>query len=135
MTVYRLILPFERPPMTMNQARSGGHWAAQARAKADVETAVWATAKQQKIPRLDRCTVALTWYPPALRRARDGDGLGIMAKACLDGLVLAGVLEDDDSSRVWGVFLRVAEHDGTARVELALVDSIGPGCFAELLAA
>lgn len=135
MTVYRLALGFERPPMTMNQARSGGHWAAQREAKQDVEKAVWALAKQQHIPRLDRCTVALTWFPPAVRRSRDGDGLGIMVKACLDGLVHAGVIEDDDSSRVWGVFLRVAEHDGAARVELTLVDDTGPDCFAELLAA
>lgn len=134
MTTYRLVLGFERPPMTMNQARSGGHWTEQREAKAGVEKDVWAKAKQRKIPRLGRCIVALVWYPPVKRRKRDGDGLGIMAKAALDGLRHADVLEDDDSSHVAWVLLRVAEHDGTARVELIVVDEV-PEFFAELLAA
>lgn len=134
MTLYRLVLGFERPPMTMNQARSSGHWAAQAKAKEAVEKDVWARAKQQRIPRLDRCVVALVWYPPAQYRKRDGDSLAVMVKACLDGLTAAGVLKDDDSGHVAWVLLRVAEHDGTARVELIVADEV-PAVLGELLAA
>lgn len=134
MTVYRLALPFERPVMTANQARSRTHWTAQRDAKQAVQTAVWALAKQQKIPRLDRCVVALTWYA-AGRTRRDPDSLGPMVKASLDGLVHAGVIEDDDSTRVVAVVLRVVTGAKPARVELVVLAGAAADPIAELFAA
>lgn len=132
-TAYRLVLPFAAPPMTMNQARRA-HWAAQRSAKEEVQTAVWALAKQAKIPRVDRCVVALVWYA-ATKTVRDSDGTAVMAKAAIDGLVSAGVLDDDDSTRVVATMLSVVTGVKPARVELLVLADADLAPFEGLLAA
>jgi hypothetical protein len=133
-TTYRLMLPFERPPLTANQARSRTHWSTQRDAKIQVQRAVWALAKQAKVPRLERCVVALTWFAVG-RGKRDSDGVALMAKAGIDGLVQAGVLEDDDSTRVPSVLLSVVTGAKPARVELLVLTGASMAPFVALLAA
>lgn len=120
MTTHRIRLPFERPPLTLNQQRSHNHWSVARQAKRDVEQAVWALARQQQIPPLERCVAALVWHVGDKRR-RDVDALGWMGKGCLDGLVKAGVLADDNAAHVAALLLAV-RVDGSkpAWIELAL---------------
>jgi hypothetical protein len=61
--------------------------------------ALLAKTKPYRIPRLDRCTVQLEWRPRTAHR-RDGDNTSPTIKAAVDGLRDAGVLDDDDTSRV-----------------------------------
>jgi hypothetical protein len=133
LTVYRLLLPYSRPPLTSNEARSRHHWSTQRAAKVEVQRAVWALAKQARIPRLELCTVCLTWYPPD-RRRRDGGSLWPMMKAAVDGLVSAGVLEDDDSQHVAGELCRIGAPSQPARIELAIADRGGAQGLRELSA-
>lgn len=95
---------------------------------------MWALARQQRIPRVERCVVVLTWFA-AGRGRRDADGLGPMVKACLDGMTAAGVLEDDDSTRVSAVVLRVVTRVRPARIELVLLCGAAVDGLTELLAA
>lgn len=95
---YLLRLPFEGPPASMNDLRRGkggrSHWAEQREDKTVVEDAVILLARQVKVPRLELCAVRLIWLLPGDPRV-DNDGLAVMLKACKDGLVKAGVLDDD----------------------------------------
>lgn len=131
MTVYRLVLPFTRPPLSSNETRSRHHWSTQREAKAVVEKAVWAVAKQQRVPRLEVCTVGLVWYPPNHRK-RDPDSLFPMAKAAIDGLTLAGVLLGDDGCYVAGVLCWIGGVARPARIELVIADRGGVEGLVEL---
>lgn len=101
MSSHVIRLPFDTPPLTMNQARGGGgHWSVQAALKARVHRDVGIVAKHAKIPAL-RYPVAVNLVQiPKDRRVRDADGLGWTLKAVLDALVAAGVLTGDDSRYV-----------------------------------
>lgn len=88
--------PFTKPPLTLNEKL---HWArANARKNDLIENVFW-RAKQQKIPTVDKIAVTLHWLPRVERR-RDGDNPFPTIKACVDGLVKAGVVVDDDHTRV-----------------------------------
>jgi crossover junction endodeoxyribonuclease RusA len=119
----RLVLPFDRPPLTANEARAGdtGHWGAQSRAKLRVHDAVAdAVEVLPWLPTYQRCAVELTWHAPD-RARRDPDGLGPFLKACLDGLKNAGVIEDDDASVIEYVAMRILLASHPARMVLRVI--------------
>jgi hypothetical protein len=58
-------------------------------------TASHLLAKQAKIPACRRIHVELNYVPSTVRR-RDPDNLVAVLKPCIDGLVDAGVVPDDD---------------------------------------
>jgi len=95
-----LQLPYTSPPLSLN---SRDHWRTTARKKSRLRGEVLVLARAAKIPALDRCAVRLIWQPRD-RRRRDGDNPFPTIKSAVDGLVDAGVLVDDDSTRV--------RHDG-----------------------
>lgn len=72
---------------------------ARARRVADWREQVGWLAKAQRIPRLDRVHVAMTFRPPNNNR-RDADNLVATLKPVLDGLVDAGVVADDNPDHV-----------------------------------
>ncbi|MGW5647535.1 hypothetical protein [Saccharopolyspora sp. NPDC003762] len=90
-TVYRLALPFERPPLTANQRL---HWRTRADLTRMVRKTAATLARAAKVPALGRCAVRLVWTVTD-RRRRDADNLVPTLKACADGLVDAGVVADD----------------------------------------
>lgn len=103
----RLVLPFDRPPITANEARSKQHWRAQHAAKQRVhDTIADAIEIQDALPVFARCAVELTWHAHD-RGRRDPDSLAPFLKACLDGLKLAGVIEDDHAGVVDYVAMRI----------------------------
>lgn len=89
---WRIRFEYEKPPLTANQRL---HWARKAALTRDVRAAAGMLARQAKIPTLDRCEVWLTWYVTD-RRRRDADNVFPTMKAMCDGLVDAGVVEDDE---------------------------------------
>lgn len=93
---WSLRLPYSTPPLSLNDRR---HWAAKARITREVRHATAVHAREQRIPRLEHARVQLLYIPRDKRR-RDADNLVATLKPCLDGLRDAGVLEDDDASRV-----------------------------------
>ena len=87
------------PDQEITTPNSRVHWSRTARcAKAWREATCW-LARDAKIPTLDRIAVTLTHWP-ADRRKRDHDRLVLVAKWCVDGLVDAGVIADDDTEHL-----------------------------------
>lgn len=98
---YVLRLPFEAPPATLNQVGSAGkgrngrgHWSAQRKDHDIVADAVHVVAKAAKVPHLELCAIRLIWLLPGNPRV-DNDALSVFLKGAKDGLVNAGVLDDD----------------------------------------
>lgn len=95
-TCWHLTLPYTRPPLSLNDRE---HWGAKARTVKQVRHAVKLLARAKGLPRCERIAVELH-YQQKVARAIDGDNLMATVKPCVDGLCDAGVLIDDDSSRV-----------------------------------
>jgi Holliday junction resolvase RusA-like endonuclease len=74
------------------------HWSERARRTEALKKAAWAMAHNAKVPMLERVSVVVEYQPPD-RRRRDADNPAPSAKACIDGLVAAGILEDDACPR------------------------------------
>lgn len=91
---YRIDLPWSAPPLTANQRM---HWALKARVTRDVRQATALLAR--KAPTADRLIVTLH-YRPNTKRRRDAHNLWPTLKACVDGLVDAAVVSDDDTEHV-----------------------------------
>lgn len=91
--------------MTANDQRRYT-WQQVRKYKEQVSTVVYGLAKAAKIPQLGPSIVSCCWFAPD-RRRRDADSLGPFIKAALDGLVKAGVWEDDHSDFVTEVRLSI----------------------------
>ena len=86
-----------------------GHWSERNKISQEWKTAAWALARQAKIPPLGRISVVAEYQPPD-RRRRDGDNFMPTVKACIDGIVDAGVIDDDASPRyVASIACRIGE--------------------------
>lgn len=108
-TMYRLRMPWTRPPLSANGGR--GHHMAHAKLVAEVRlTAGW-VVKAARIPACERVTVGLV-YVPATRRRRDGgENYADTLKAVIDGVVDAGVVPDDTPEYVIRLMPVVAPVD------------------------
>jgi crossover junction endodeoxyribonuclease RusA len=95
-TTWHLPLPFTKPPLSLNDR---GHWAAKARTTKAVRNAVAVVARSKKMPACERIAVELH-YQQKVARPIDGDNLMATVKPCVDGLRDAGVVPDDDHTRV-----------------------------------
>lgn len=114
--VHELTLPWSTPPLSLNDRQ---HWSARARTVAEVrETVAW-LARAHRIGRHDRIRVGLI-YVPACRRVRDSDNLAATYKPCVDGLVDAGVVVDDDDLHVQRAWPEIRPVD-PARAGLTLI--------------
>lgn len=91
---YRIDLPWTTPPLSANQRM---HWAQRANVTRDVRQVACLLARN--VPRADRLVVTLHYRPRDIRR-RDSINLYPTLKACVDGIVTAGVIEDDDTAHV-----------------------------------
>lgn len=84
------------------------HWREKARRTRWWRTSTYTHARNEGIPRLDRAHITAT-----VHRARGGrfdpSNWADTAKACVDGLVDAGVFDDDDHTRVTGPDMRAGE--------------------------
>lgn len=95
-TVYRLDLPFERPPLNWNHRFN--RWK-QARIVAEIRRDVSWIAMRQAIPSMERIVVQLH-YATGRRGRFDPMNFTATTKPAIDGLVDAGVVVDDDSTHV-----------------------------------
>lgn len=85
---------------------SRAHWSKRAGCAQVWRTATRLLAREARIPQLERATIGLDHWPRD-RRRRDPDRNSLVAKWCIDGLVDAGVLVDDDATHVAEVALRI----------------------------
>lgn len=93
---WHLTLPYTKPPLSLNDR---SHWAAKARTTKAIRHAVTVLARAKRVPACDRIAVELH-YQQKVARPVDGDNLIATVKPCVDGLRDAGVIADDDTSRV-----------------------------------
>ncbi|GAA3223050.1 hypothetical protein [Actinocorallia longicatena] len=96
------------PDVLMLSANVRLHWRRKAAITRGIRFATKVQALNQKIPRLERVHI-LGEYLPVDRRRRDPANWAPSAKAAVDGLVDAGVLEDDDHTRVTGPDMRLGD--------------------------
>jgi crossover junction endodeoxyribonuclease RusA len=80
-----------KPPISMNDRMN--HFAKAKLIRAVRAETYW-KARNEKIPRLAKCRVEITWVVPDSRR-RDEDNPMATGKAVFDGIVDAGVVPDD----------------------------------------
>ena len=95
MKIYPLTLPYERPPLSLNdRGQTPGARAKRSAVAALIKRDVAALAKAAQIGPQERIHVRLN-YQPKDRRRRDADNLVATLKPCIDGLVAAGIVPDD----------------------------------------
>lgn len=130
MTTY--VLDFPRPDEWISQ-NERTHWAVRAPKTKAWRDATCLHARAAKVPAMGRVEVVAAARYTNRSRTRDLDRIAPTVKACVDGLVDAGVLADDSSDIVVRVSYEAGElADGVARLRLILVDrSDCPGPFTE----
>ena len=123
MNEWTIRLPWTKPPLSLNDR---SHWRAKAAATASVRIAARAGAigarNRSFVPPpwpLERAAVTLTYYPRD-RRRRDATNLVATYKACVDGLVDAGVIPDDTPQFLVELMPVIAEPDGDPRMLLTI---------------
>lgn len=92
----------------MNAERSG-HWRTRAGSTAVWRTAFFWLAQEQHVPHLDACTIVVE-HLVSTRRRIDPAACLPGAKAAIDGLVDAGVLDDDSGQYVHAVTFTAPRH-------------------------
>jgi len=98
------------------------HWAEKGRRAASLKKAAWAMAVRQRVPRLAAASIVVEYQPPD-RRHRDHDNIpAASGKHCIDGVVAAGVLEDDQPPFVTGIFYRIGEPFPKGRLVLTVTE-------------
>jgi crossover junction endodeoxyribonuclease RusA len=89
----------ELPSLPLLSLNDRAHWTIRNGRAQVLKKAAWLMALKAKAPHLQRAEITVEYQPPDKRR-RDPDNLAPTGKAALDGLVLAGVLPDDDARHV-----------------------------------
>lgn len=96
MSTWHLSLPYTRPPLTLNDRL---HWAPRSRLVHTIRQTTCVLARAKHIPLCQRISVELH-YQQFIAKRIDADNLYATVKPCVDGLVDAGVVLDDDTARV-----------------------------------
>ena len=92
MTQWDIKLPYRKPPLSLNDRDA--HWAVTAKKRKEVRQTAELLARRAGIPRLGTARVRLVWLVSD-RRRRDRENITATLKPAIDGLVDAGVVEDD----------------------------------------
>ena len=107
------------PPGELINANERLHWAVRARRTADLKADAARVARARGVPRMDRIRVVGVVHPPN-RRRRDPHNLYPTLKAYIDGLVVAGVIVDDDAAHLVGVEMRLGDPARLLRLSLEI---------------
>jgi len=109
-------LTIEVPRALLISANDRMHWREKARRTAVLRTLGWATTCGQTqggfVRGHDRCTLTVTVTYPPLARRRDAANLAPTIKALLDGCVDAGLLPDDNDTRITATTYRASADKG-----------------------
>ena len=91
-TVWRIPLPHDKPPLSLNDRM---HWGERSRIVKQLRHDTALLARSQRIPECQHITVTLHYIPKQNRRI-DADNRVATSKPCVDGLVDAGIVPDDN---------------------------------------
>lgn len=118
-TSWTLLLP--AGTLLLNANRSM-HFRARADLVKSIRNTAWALARREKIPALQRAHIFYVVHPGGAVRRRDPGNWAPSAKAAVDGLVDAGVLPDDDHTRLLGPDPRIGDPVKGSQLELVVTD-------------
>jgi crossover junction endodeoxyribonuclease RusA len=114
-----IALVANKPPLTLNQRL---HFRERSRRTAAVRTEIAWRAKAAGVGRHDHVGVWLH-FATGDRRSRDADNLVATLKACLDGLVTAGVISDDTPEHVTWWMPQIQAGPGVRRLWIEVIPS------------
>ena len=103
------------------------HWGKRSRLVAAIRNNAGWAARRARIPRLEKAHIVYVVHPSPRLRRRDPGNWAPSAKAAVDGLVDAGVLEDDNSTRLTGPDPRLGEPVPESRLVLHIWELVSPG--------
>lgn len=122
MTTIYMPLSFTKPPLTMNQRM---HWAQKSPITRRLREEAHVRAKAMKVGHHGHVTVRLH-YQAADNRRRDEDNLTPTFKALCDGLVDAGVVDDDTSDYMTKLMPRIHAKEPGEPARCWLVIEVNP---------
>lgn len=113
----------ELPPgLELPNANQRLHHLQKARLVRALREAAFLAARAANAPTLQRAHVFYTVHPDTARRRRDPGNWAPAAKAAIDGLVDAGVLPDDNSTRLLGPDPRLGHPVRGTQLVLTVTD-------------
>lgn len=116
---WRLALPPKTKLINANQTL---HFRRKAEMVKIIRNAAWTMARHSSIPALQRAHVYFVVHPDTAVKRRDPGNWAPSAKAAVDGLVDAGVLPDDDSTRLIGPDPRIGQPVKGSQLVLWITD-------------
>jgi hypothetical protein len=87
------------------------HWSKVARIITEIRQAAALSARAAKVPHLDRARIVAELQFADARKRDPGNWAYPSAKAGVDGIVDAGVIDDDDTLHLTGPDMRLGEPD------------------------
>lgn len=114
-------LRIEGIPMSLNVYRNA-HYYQLNKEKETWERIVAVSVKEQKIKKVDRCRITFEFYFKD-KRKHDPDNYSASAKFLLDGMVKAGVLDDDNFSVIEELSLKQGGINKKPYILIHLEDS------------
>jgi len=117
----RLIIPCELPDLNRVIAESKRHWSKYAATKKQHTAMVAALARRQLRPvRRGQVHLSCVWY--CKNKRRDPDNIASAKKFIIDGLVEAGILENDGWSQISGFSDTFSVDKANPRVEVVIAE-------------
>lgn len=93
-------------PTQWISANDRSHWAAKARLVKEWRSAAHLHALSKRLPHINQPVAITGWVHRTDNRRADAHNRILTVKACIDGLVDAGVLDDDSDRHVTAVTMR-----------------------------
>lgn len=118
-------------PLTVNKV-TRLHRQAWAKITAQTRTEFWLLTKSAKIPHLDRASFVVTPLHANGRSPQDIAACAPAAKAAIDGIVDAGVIDDDNPKHVAGILFLAPEVGGRDGLRVEIIPE--PGLLIDVLA-
>ena len=118
----KLIIPGELPGLNEIIAMSKEHWAKYAEEKHNRTEEIAYLAKSQIKRKYKKVDLIFTWY--CKNKKRDKDNIIAGQKFILDGLVAAGVIENDGWRQVGNILHYFEVDNKNPRVEI-LIEEVG----------
>ena len=118
-----IVIPRELPDLNQIIAESKNHWGSYSTLKKTNTQIVAYCAKQATKRRYKKIDLDITWYCKDKRKDKDNIMVGV--KFVLDGLVMAGIIQNDGWAHVGEIRHRFMVDKQDPRVEVTITEVAG----------